>query len=193
VRGVVSLLLLLHLAAVLVAPWSFPPPSSLLAQRIAAWFSPYLQAAYLNHGYRFFAPNPGPSHVVCYEVTMPDGSVRAGQFPDLQRHWPRLLYHRYFMVSEATYNITDPFTGPPPTQFADQRQRRAYEAEKARAEELLGSLARDLLRCHGGQRVKLVLRTHLIPDPWEVQDGLRLDDPDLFVDRVLGEFDGGGP
>lgn len=192
-RAIASLLLIVHLTAVFVAPWSFPPPSSLLAQTIAGWFTPYLQAAYLNHGYRFFAPNPGPSHLVRYELEMPDGTVRRGQFPDLKKHWPRLLYHRHFMISEATFNIAEPFLDPPPVQFIDTQQRQAYEAEKERAERLLRSLALDLMRRHDARSVKLLLRTHMIPDPWDVQNGMKLDDERLFEERRLGQFDGEAP
>ena len=192
-RWVASVLLAVHLLAVFVAPWSYPPPSSLLAQTIAGWFAPYLQAAYLDHGYRFFAPNPGPSHLVVYELEMPDRAVRRGRFPDLNQHWPRLLYHRHFMISEATFDMTEPFLGPPPAELVDARQRQAYQAAKRRAELLLRSLASELLRRHDARSVKLWLHTHLIPDPWEVQNGMRLDDPSLFEERMLGEFDGEQP
>ena len=38
-------------------------------------FRPYLEAAYLDHGYAFFAPDPGPSHLVRYELEFDDGGV----------------------------------------------------------------------------------------------------------------------
>src|SRR5262249_44997980 len=62
VRLGVSLLLIIHLAALVVGPSSVEPSSYLSVQ---TWqvFRPYLDAAYLNHGYHFFAPEPGPSHL----------------------------------------------------------------------------------------------------------------------------------
>src|SRR5688500_19151420 len=54
-----SALIALHLLAVWVAPFAVPP-SSPFAQTVATAFRPYLEAAFLNHGYKFFAPDPGP-------------------------------------------------------------------------------------------------------------------------------------
>ena len=82
VRIAASVLLGAHLMAVFVAPMAVPtssplvPPStSPLAGTFFRFFRPYLQAAFLNHGYKFFAPDPGPSHLVRYELTMADGGV----------------------------------------------------------------------------------------------------------------------
>ena len=197
-RRVVSLLLALHLAAVFAAPWSGPPPSSLLAQTVAGWISPYLQAAYLNHGYRFFAPNPGPSHLVRYEAELPDGRIVTGRFPEPREHRPRLLYHRYFMVSESVFNLTAPFVEPAEVDLASDDQRQAYESAKQNAALLVRSIARDLIRRHAARRVRLFAQTHAIPPPWELKgpgnlrEGLTLADPRLYEERLLGEFDGDG-
>ena len=80
-RGFASVLIAAHLAAVVIAPWSSPPPAPLLAEQAARAISPYLAAGFLNHGYRFFAPDPGPSHLVRYELTRADGSVLEGKVP----------------------------------------------------------------------------------------------------------------
>ena len=187
-RLIVSVLLALHLAAVLVAPWSSPPPSSDLSRRVASWFSPYLHLAFLNHGYRFFAPNPGPSHLVRYELEMPDGSIQRGRFPDLNRHWPRLLYHRHFMVSETVFNIMQPYVEPPPPGYLNEEQTRLYQRDKQRAYVLLRSLARYLAHEHNAIRIRLFTQTHEIPPPWDLRDGMRLDDKRLYQERLLGEF-----
>src|SRR4051812_9871294 len=100
VRAVASALLVAHLCAVFVGPWAMPPAGSLLSRSFAAALGPYVQAMYLDNGYRFFAPEPGPSHLIRYEILLPDGKRVEGYFPDRKRHWPRLLYHRYFMLSE---------------------------------------------------------------------------------------------
>ncbi|NIO41435.1 MAG: hypothetical protein GTO41_15415, partial [Burkholderiales bacterium] len=67
---------------------------------------------FLDHGYRFFAPEPGPGHLVRYEVTTSDGAGAAGQFPDRDRIWPRLLYHRWFMLSETAFAASSSLPSP---------------------------------------------------------------------------------
>ena len=99
VRGVVSVLLVLHLVAIASAPLAMEP-ASLPAQKVFGIFRPYLDAAFLNHGYHFFAPEPGPSHLIRYELAFSDGRVEGGTFPDPTEQQPRLNYHRHFMLSE---------------------------------------------------------------------------------------------
>ena len=116
-RVALRLVIALHLTAVIAAPWSMPPPASYLSQVVAQPFVPYLQATNMFQGYRFFGPDPGPSHLVRYRLEMPDGSQREGMFPNLREQWPRLLYHRYFMLSEHLVDALRP-EGPtttPPT------------------------------------------------------------------------------
>src|SRR5262245_16091682 len=96
-RLIVSVVLALHVLAVIIGPWSGPPPASQLSQAVANFMAPYLYGLHLNHGYRFFAPNPGPSHLVRYRVTRADGTAVEGQEPDPHQHHPRQLYHRHFM------------------------------------------------------------------------------------------------
>ncbi len=57
---VLSALLAFHVLALVVCPWSIE--GSPIAGRLWLVVQPYVQAAYLNHGYHFFAPQPGPSH-----------------------------------------------------------------------------------------------------------------------------------
>src|SRR5690349_18560099 len=90
VRFIVSAALVWHLVGLLAGPISSPP--SILGDRLQSVYLPYLQAAYLNHGYKFFGPDPGPSHLVRYVVEMADGERLEGTFPDRKAHWPRLLY-----------------------------------------------------------------------------------------------------
>ena len=106
-RRVVSALILFHLIAIFSAPFAAPPPSSQLSRRIYSVFQPYLRAVYMSHGYRFFAPNPGPSHLLRFEITLENGETETLTFPDLEEQWPRLLYHRHFMLSESLFNFTE--------------------------------------------------------------------------------------
>ena len=67
-RIIISVILLVHLLAIFSAPFAGPPAPSGLARRIHTIFEPYLRATYMNHGYRFFAPSPGPSHLLRFEI-----------------------------------------------------------------------------------------------------------------------------
>jgi len=166
-RGV-GLLLALHCLAVVVGPWSVPP-SSLLSQDFYAVFEPYIEATFLNHGYHFFAPDPGPSHLVRYEVVRADGSEVKGHFPDRDQHWPRLIYHRHFMLTEHLNGF--------------------YESDqKEVAEKHAASYAEHLRRLHEGKEVRLFLVRHQLPSPENVQQGMRLTDPSLYRERPLGSF-----
>ena len=160
---IVSVLLLLHLFAIWVAPFSVPP-SSPLAQAMASLFRPYAEAAFLNHGYKFFAPDPGPTHLVRYELETTDGIKSGGTFPNLKEQQPRLLYHRHMMLSER-------LEGPPQAYWIDAYSR---------------SYAHHLLHTHpDAKKVTLYLVTHALPNPDQVQAGMKLTDPSLYREREL--------
>src|ERR1700730_2794702 len=57
-RGVASVLILIHWTAAFVAALVAAPPYSELSSAVAEVFRPYVNAADLNHGYRFFSPDP---------------------------------------------------------------------------------------------------------------------------------------
>jgi hypothetical protein len=89
-RALASAAILVYLAAVVIAPLSGPPPASQLSQTLLQPFRPLLGALYLGHGYRFFAPDPGPGHSLRWTMAMPDGTTTTGQIPDAASDWPRL-------------------------------------------------------------------------------------------------------
>ena len=95
----VNLWLVYHLAAIVLAPWSVPPASRLIQNSWRA-VGVYDQALFLNHGYHYFAPEPGNSTLLGYVLEMPDGSLQTGRIPNRQIH-PRLFYHRHFMLTES--------------------------------------------------------------------------------------------
>ena len=188
-RMTVSGLILFHVFAVFIAPFASPPPSSDISQACARMLQPYLQAVAIDNGYRFFAPDPGPSHLIRYEVDLADGTMVSGRFPDVERHWPRLLYHRHFMLAESLVNLAMPVAEVPFDGFANERQRQQFDEDRARADALRFSVAGYLLRRYrDAERVRLIALRHEIPTPWELQDGLKLDDPQLFAERTLGVF-----
>ncbi len=139
------------------------PPPRLPIHRLSRFFAPYLNLLYLNHGYSFFAPEPGGSHLVEYEVVRADGSTVTGRFPELSTHWPRLRYHRHFMLADQAPHLVDIVmqTGAPP--------------------ELVGrSYGRHLLRVHDGQVARLRLLYHRLLWPHEVLDSKSLRDEDTY-------------
>ena len=202
-RRLVSAVLAFHVAAVFIAPWSGPPPSSGLSQRVSGWIRPYLEGLGINYGYRFFAPIPGPSHIVRYRLHLRDGSTRQGQFPDLEQQWPRLLYHRHLMVSERVdLFLQDPpvppqetpgyFQLPPQDQqqlLAEfQTQGRIYNESRRPLLGLVEPLAQRLMLDHDAVAVELWSVEHRIPYPRDVLDGMPIDDEQYYVERFVGSF-----
>lgn len=169
VRRVISFLLVAHLLAIASAPLAMEP-SSLPARKVFGFFRPYLDAAFLNHGYHFFAPEPGPSHLIRYELSFSDGRTEVGLFPDPEKQRPRLNYHRHFMLSE----------------FANQLA--VNDSQQAALHELSRSLARHLMSERNAQSASLYLRRHYIPTPQQVRNGLELDAEELYAERPLGTF-----
>jgi len=90
-------LVTLHVAALVSGPLAFAcnRGASPAAAAVRNFFLPYTGAFYLDQGYAFFAPEPGPNHLVDYKVEFNDGRAAVkGRFPDLATERPRLLYHR---------------------------------------------------------------------------------------------------
>jgi hypothetical protein len=190
VRIAVSILLVLHMVAVFSAPWAMGPPAR-LATAVRWFFSPYLEATTLgDHGYRFFAPDPGESsHLVKYQLEMPDGSMPPAKvFPNLAEHRPRLLYHRHFMLTEFLNSAYVPQRAIDEEQ--DPEAKAAMRAQRERMLRLAESYARHLQATSGSQHVLLYRREHRIPSPLEVEQGRRLTDPELFRDELLGTWPG---
>ena len=166
-RRVISIGLVLHFAALVIAPLAVAPTSSLWQK---AWLvcRPYLEALNLNHGSHFFAPDPGPSHLVHYTLRFDDGHVEQGIFPNARQQQPRLRYHRHFMLSEFLNNLA-----------IDDSRRELFEA-------VTHSYAEHLRHEHQANEVTLSLRRHYVPGPQQVSAGKRLDDLSLFAERPLG-------
>jgi hypothetical protein len=70
----------------------------------------YLDALYMNQGHSFFAPQVGPGHMIRYQLLDQSGhEIEHGDFPSRKEHWPRLLYHRYFMLADQSELPFDAF------------------------------------------------------------------------------------
>jgi hypothetical protein len=112
-RGVISALIVWHFTAIFLAALSVPGPTSALVRNIAQhpkspvrW---YLDATYLNQGHSFFAPEVGCGYLITYECFDSNGQpIEKGELPSRKENWPRLLYHRYFMLaSQAEWGSED--------------------------------------------------------------------------------------
>lgn len=159
----VNVWLVYHLFAIVMAPASVGPSSGL---EYAGWqaASPYLQTLNLNHGYHFFAPDPGGSALVSYVLEYPDGRSETGRFPN-REIFPRLLYHRHFMLSEYLAN-------------SDPRQHAV----------ICRSYARNLCRRTGASKVTLSLVSHGLASRDQVLQGVSLDHPESYSEEPLGTF-----
>jgi hypothetical protein len=194
-KAIASVLVLFHLFAVFASPCASPPPTSYAWNWIAGrvdgrdgLLMPYLRAGYLNHGYRFFAPNPGPSHLVRYEIQLKSGGEIKGHFPDTEEQFPRLLYHRMFMISETAFNLAEPVRQSAPPGTLSELEKLEFDKQLAASDALAKSIARRLLAEYDGQRVRLFLRTHEIPFPADILAGQKLNDPILFHEQPWREY-----
>lgn len=221
-RAIASTAIIYHLGAVLLEPLATPPrffgEPATLPQAARPWYQPYLTMLSLDHAYKFFAPNPGESHLLRYDLYYADGRKDVGDakhaFPDPRQHWPRLLYHRYFMLTEflpdaRTFDDWDRPATPPRVAGAGEQvsplpapgeavapPNAVGEAEPAdrRAVQIntyFENIAKRLLAKHGAERVDVWYRVHRLSHPLEVlddpanpNDGRKINDPDTYRERL---------
>jgi hypothetical protein len=201
-KAVLSALLVFHVTAVFWGPFAFACGGSPFADQVRLWLRPYIEAAYLDHGYFFFAPNPGPSHLVRYRVEFADGrQPLVGTFPDLKTQQPRLVYHRHFMLAEALHNRYVPPepppepTPPPLTATSEERARHRIQSsdykqtlanwrhQRRQYEAMWRSFEEHLKHEYGGAKVTLTRVEHRPAMPAEVQyERRRLDAADSYRD-----------
>ena len=206
-----------YLALLIVGPLSNPVASQHLTAPIAKSVAPLHRALFMGHGYRFFAPNPGDSHLVQYKITKSDGTQIEGMFPDRDTIWPRLLYHRWFMLSETIF--AEHAQTPSPDEFKkllDEKLQRAkllsqggklelaeklsteatqekadYEKTIKRIKALVRATGEFLLTRYEGEEIELSVVTRTIPFPAEVRQGSDLGD-EVFLrypaNAVIGRF-----
>ena len=189
-RVVVSLLVLWHLWAVVGEPVEFitrlgfgieGSPAGMAFNRPVR---PYAQFTYLSHGYAFFAPDPGPSHLLEARWQQADGTSQQLRFPDLRRQRPRLLYHRHFMLTEFLNNVHTASL-PEGLREDEQAETRAWKASREQYEAI-----RDSYRRHLGYRLQVPwegIELHRIAHrapfvPEYLDQGVRLKDQRLFTE-----------
>lgn len=155
--------LVFHLFAIVICPASVEP-SSPLVQAGFQLVSPYLHMLYLDHGFHFFAPDPGESTLLSYSLEFPDGTTTTGRIPN-REIFPRLYYHRHFMLTE--------FLGNGPEELLPFVER---------------SFARNLCRQTGATRVSLTKVVHDTASVADIRRGLSLNDSSLFTETPLGNY-----
>ena len=182
-RCLVSLLVLLHLAAIFSAPWDLatqaalppgyvlptdargqlqtPRPEDPIWQQpvvprwLRGFFRRYLNLAYINHGYEFFAPDPAGSHLIRYRIWDSGGQeIVSGELPSHDDHWPRLYYHRHLMLAAQTGDM---------------------------GEESGRRFAQHLLRVHGGKTIRLEWIYHKLLSPQQVANEQQPDAASNYV------------
>lgn len=184
-RMLLSAIILLQLLAVVAEPFRFFTRStrgtSPAADPARIALSPYIEFAYLNHGYFFFAPEPGPSHVIDGNLTLESGKKATVRFPDRNAQWPRLLYHRHFMLSENLHQLW-----VPPLQKelveGDEALLREWRSERGRFEAIRDSMQRHLIAKFNATQATLDRVEHRLPSSDEVLlKRMRLNDKQLYI------------
>ena len=180
-----SLLIVLQICAVVAEPFRFFTRSSRGTSPAAdvprSLLGPYIDFAYLNHGYFFFAPEPGPSHLIDCHLDFGDGQQASIRYPDRQAQWPRLLYHRHFMLAESLHQlwvppIEDSLLGSgDPLLPAWRDERRRYETVRR-------SMTRHVVERFGAENAVIDRVEHRLPSDHEVLvQRIPLNDPSLYV------------
>jgi hypothetical protein len=151
VRIALTVFIIWHFTGVFLAGLCVPDSSKLvysIAQHPPMQW--YLDALYMNQGHSFFAPEVGPSHLIRYQLLDQNGhEIEHGDFPSRKEHWPRLLYHRYFMLADQSeWPVGDKAT-------RDLWQRRYLEA-----------FGRQLLRQHVQAQTVVLRRYNHWPLPF---------------------------
>jgi len=192
-RGFASLLIVVQLWGILGRPLEFatqgptgPSPAA------AVFYGPirkYSEFAYLNHGYAFFAPNPGPSHLIGAQIADAAAEGIEQRYPDLRIHQPRLLYHRHFMLAEFLHNTYQPPSLPPEAQ-RDPLLRSRWEVDRKRHEAIFQSMRSHVAAAEGVAVDKVRLRRWehgLMGLPEFLAQRRSLDDPRLWIDLTAAE------
>lgn len=166
IKTVGSILIVLHLLAVFIAPASVGPSSDLVRNTWSV-MSPYLHATNLNFGYHFFAPEPSSTTLVEYTAVRPGGEQIHGYIPDRKTMYPRLLYHRYFMLTEYLGNTS-----------ANDPMRKV----------LVRTYANQIMKNHQATSVELIKVTHRLQPRERILLGADINDLDTFDREELGVF-----
>ena len=214
-----SVLIIAYLAVVVVGPLASPVGSKDLTIPAARAVQPLHAALHLGHGYRFFAPAPGPSQILSFTGFTAEGDSVSGQFPDRSVHSPRLLYHRWFMLSETMarefravvndqdqerkwqayavkiqqYDDAGHFSLAKQLKQEKAEEETLYQKQSQRAKQLAQSIAGALRELHDLEEVSIYTQTRLLPFPEELRAGISLTDSQyLTKKKLIGRLDAAG-
>lgn len=137
-----------HLLAIAAAPY----PGSRLKAAVHPWFAPYLRALYLEHDWRFFAPEPAAGRLLRARITDRSGIVHEVRLTEAERRGSPLFFRRL----------------------------RLWDAAGPARPETNRSLALHLCRRYaaiGPRSVQLVRLHQLVVDDEQYRAGLRPLDP----------------
>ncbi len=192
--ALLSLFAVVHILAVVAEPLRFAsqtttprgaPHATLLRRGLA----PYIDMMYLSHGYFFFAPNPGPSHLVACVFNDAQANQSANEngapervvYPDKRLHKPRLLYHRYFMFTEFYNSLFVPLDMPDSVEGQGALPDEGLQRSKALYKALNDSLRKHLEWKFPERRFQIYRVEHLLPDEFQhFEQGWKLDDDRLY-------------
>ncbi len=165
-RAIVSAIVSIQLAAVVLAPLQYNT-RALLFQDLNRPLIVYEELAYIFHGYRFFAPNPGWSPSIHFKATTAEGRVVEGKIPDHDEHRPELLYHRHMLLAEWLIY---------------------WPANSAETQAFAEAFARHLLAKHDAASVELTVKYQRQPTYQELSSGLSVRDPSLVNEHFTLKF-----
>ncbi len=193
-RFVFSCLIIGHLWAIVARPLDFatqgPNGSSPASGAFYAPIRSYAEFAYMNHGYAFFAPDPGPSHLLRVTVRNGNGDSKTMLYPDREEQWPRLLYHRHFMLTEflhTLYQAPLQFSELPDEVRGDVAMIEDWKMRRNRFEAIRDSMLRHLRVVYEGANVVMQRIEHrLVGLPEFLGERVRLNDSRLYVELLDG-------
>lgn len=207
---ILSVLLVIHIFAIAAEPMrlfsqnsaGLSAPETTFVRQV---LSPYIDFAYLHHGYFFFAPNPGPSHLIQVRLsqtsnagenqeptstarllTSPqnlrnpvDGADRWLMIPDRSLHKPRLFYHRHFMLAEFLNNSFVPPLEPPSSPDPAFEQ---YLSRRQGYQSIRESIISHLKGKYNADSVDIRRVSHELPNAVQVfEERWPLNDPRLYI------------
>lgn len=188
-KVVLSILVSVQLLAVFAEPFRFFTRGSQRAYSpdagvVRDLLSPYIDFAYLHHGYFFFAPNPGPSHLISARIGSAKPPLQSEEIliPDKKRQWPRLYYHRHFMLSEFLHNL---FT--PPEKPIEAERDREIELQWRESRDMYlsakSSIENHLKTTYETDAIEVKRIEHLLPNDIQIfVEHWRLDDKRLYME-----------
>ncbi len=188
VRLLLSVVIIGHLLALVLPPLSVQTRGGIgqspSVSTALEFFEPYSQALYIDRGYAFFGPDPGSSHLIQAAITSPEGPLIEKMYPDRNQQWPRLLYHRHFMLSEFMHEIYQPPGPSEELRKASREEARYWSLLRTRYKHVLQSIVEHLKHEYPGDEVAIRRIEHLVPDLIDYQqEPIELTDQRLY--RVL--------